>query len=135
MDEAKAAFAAFIGFAVACLQMAMLANLLTALIQRQDLLAALLFQADGGILLVYALAIALAAVPVFLVFRAAFLIFQIRHWIAYAFGGAVAAVAGVLVMGGVKEALAFAIAGAVAGNLYREGETLVRGFRGRARAA
>ena len=129
MREAKAAVAAFAGFAVACLQMAMVANFLTALLQRDDVVKALLFQSEQGILLIFALAIALAAVPFFLVFRAAFLIFQVRHWIAYAFGGAVAALAGALLMGGAREALAFALAGAVAGNLYREGEVLLRRTR------
>jgi hypothetical protein len=122
VEEGKAALAALLGYVVICVEAAMILNAVAAHFAGTDVLAAFLFGQDADIVLAFPVATAILAVPIFLVFRGVFRVFQLTHWMAFAFGGAVAALTAMLFLGGQKEALAFALAGAVAGNLYREAE-------------
>ena len=122
VDEGKAAVVALAGHVVICSAAATVLHAVAAHFQGADVVGAVLFGPVVDVVLTFAVATALLAVPVFLGFRAIFRLFQLTHWAAFAFGGGVAATAYLLLLGGMKEALAFAIAGAVAGNLYRECE-------------
>ena len=122
VNEGKAALAALTGYVLLCLEAAIILNAMTAHINGSDVLAAVFFGPDVDIVLPFALATAVLAVPIFLLFRAIFFVFQLTTWVAFAFAGGVAAMAAMLLLGGVREAPAFALAGIVAGNLYREGE-------------
>ena len=122
VNEGKAALAALTGYVLLCLEAAIILNAMTAHVKGSDVLAAVFFGPDVNIVLPFALATAVLAVPIFLLFRAIFFVFQLTTWVAFAFAGGVAAMAAMLLLGGVREAPAFALAGVVAGNLYREGE-------------
>ena len=121
-DEGKAALAALTGYVLLCLEAAIILNAMTAHVKGSDVLGAVFFGPDVDIVLPFALATAVLAVPIFLLFRAIFFVFQLTTWVAFAFSWGVAAMAAMLLLGGVREAPAFALAGIVAGNLYREGE-------------
>ena len=108
---------------------------MTAHFRGSDVLPAVLFGPDVDVVLPFALATAVLAVPIFLLFRATFFVFQLNSWVAFAFAGGVAAMAAMLLLGGVREALVFGLAGAVAGNLYREGEARFLFRRGMAGGA
>jgi hypothetical protein len=123
VDEGKAALLALLGSVLVCAEAAMILKAVAAHAQGADLVGAVLFGPDVDVVLTFAVATAILAVPIFLGFRAIFRLFQLTHWAAFAFGGGVAALAALLLLGGRKGALAFAIAGAIAGNLYRECET------------
>ena len=122
VDEGKAAVVALAGHVVICSAAATVLHAVAAHFQGADVVGAVLFGPDVDVVLTFAVATALLAVPVFLGFRAIFRLFQLTHRAAFACGGGVAATAALRLLGGMKVALAFAIAGAVAGNLYRECE-------------
>ncbi|MCE2737691.1 MAG: hypothetical protein LW703_04875 [Rhodobacter sp.] len=122
VNEGKAALAALTGYVLLCLEAAIILNATVAHFKGRDVLGAVFFGPDVDIVLPFALATAVLAVPIFLLFRAIFFVFQLTTWVAFAFAGGVAAMAAMLLLGGVREAPAFALAGIVAGNLYREGE-------------
>ncbi len=123
VDEGKAALLALPGYVVICSMAVMVLDALAAHAQGADGVGAVLFGPDVDVVLTFAVATAILALPIFLGFRAIFRLFQLTHWAAFAFGGGVAGMAALLLLGGMKEALVFAIAGAIAGNLYRECET------------
>ncbi|MCA3435867.1 MAG: hypothetical protein INF48_00945 [Rhodobacter sp.] len=129
VNEGKAALAALTGYVLLCLEAAIILNATAAHINGSDVLGAVFFGPDVDIVLPFALATAVLAVPIFLLFRAIFFVFQLTTWVAFAFAGGVAAMAAMLLLGGVREAPAFALAGIVAGNLYREGEARFRARR------
>lgn len=129
VNEGKAAVAALLGYVVLCIEAAMILNVTAAHSKGGDVLPAVFFGPDVDIVLSFALATAVLAVPIFLMFRAIFFVFQLNTWGAFAFAGGVAAMAAMLLLGGVREALAFGLAGALAGNLYREGEARVMARR------
>jgi hypothetical protein len=133
--EGKAALAALLGYLVICVEAAIVLNALAAHRSGSDVLGAMLFGPDVSIVLDFAVATAVLAVPIFLGFRAIFRVFQLTHWMAFAFGGGVAAMGAMLLLGGVREALVFGLAGAVAGNLYREVEAWALARHRRAQTA
>jgi hypothetical protein len=123
VDERKAAVVALAGHVVICTAAATVLHAVAAHLQGDDIVGAVLFGPDVDVVLAFAVATAILAVAVFPGFRAIFRLFQQTHRAAFAFGGGVVATAALRLLGGMKEALAFAIAGAIAGNLYRECET------------
>ena len=135
VNEGKAALAALAGYVILCLEAAILLNVMTAHFKGSDVLPAVFFGPDVDVVLPFALATAVLAVPIFLLFRAIFFVFQLNSWVAFAFAGGVAAMAAMLLLGGVREALVFGLAGAVAGNLYRDGEARFLSRRGMAGGA
>ena len=126
VNEGKAALAALLGYVLLFMEASIILNVMTAHYKGSDVLPAAFFGPEVNIVLPFALAAAVLAVPIFLMFRAIFFVFQLDSWVAFAFAGGVAAMAAMLVLGGGRDALVFGLAGAVAGNLYREGEALVR---------
>ncbi len=122
VNEGKAALAALTGYVLLCLEAAIILNVTTAHFKGSDVLGAVFFGPQADIVFPFALATAVLAVPIFLMLRSVFFVFQLTTWVAFAFAGGVAAMAAMLLLGGAREAPAFALAGVVAGNLYREGE-------------
>jgi hypothetical protein len=126
VNEGKAALAALLGYVLLFTEASVIPHVLTAHFEGSGVLPAAFFGPEINIVLPFALAAAVLAVPIFLMFRAIFVVFQLDSWVAFAFAGGVAAMAAMLVLGGGRDALVFGLAGAVAGNLYREGEAWVQ---------
>lgn len=125
VNEGKAALAALLGYVILCIEAAIILNVMTAHLNGGDVLPALFFGQNVDVVLPFALATAVLAVPIFLLCRAIFFVFQLTSWVAFAFAGGVAAMAALLLLGGVQEGPVFALAGAVAGSLYRDVEARV----------
>jgi hypothetical protein len=82
VNEGKAALAALTGYVLLCLEAAIILNATAAHFKGRDVLGAVFFGPDVDIVLPFALATAVLAVPIFLLFRAIFFVFQLTTWVA-----------------------------------------------------